>query len=72
LDDLARMPDENPSIGMIICRTKERAVVEYALRESNKPIGVASYRIVRRLPKELMGQLPDPRQIEQILMRMGE
>jgi predicted nuclease of restriction endonuclease-like (RecB) superfamily len=72
LDDLARMPGETPSIGMIICRTKERAVVEYALRESNKPIGVASYRIVRRLPKELAGQLPDPRQIEQILMRMGE
>lgn len=72
LDDLARMPGETPSIGMIICRTKERAVVEYALRESNKPIGVASYRIVRRLPKELAGQLPDPHQIEQILMRMGE
>jgi predicted nuclease of restriction endonuclease-like (RecB) superfamily len=72
LDDLARMPGENPSIGMIICRTKERAVVEYALRESNKPIGVASYRIVRRLPKELTGQLPDPRQIERILMRVGE
>ena len=39
---------------------------------TDRLIGVASYRIVRRLPKELMGQLPDPRQIEQILMRMGE
>ncbi len=72
LDDLVRMEDENPSIGMIICRTKERAVVEYALRESNKPIGVGTYRIVKRLPKELAGQLPEPKQIEKILMEMGD
>jgi predicted nuclease of restriction endonuclease-like (RecB) superfamily len=67
LDDRVRLPDENPSIGMILCRTKKRAVVEYALRESNKPIGVASYRIVRRLPDELKGKLPEPEQIERLL-----
>ncbi len=72
LDDRVRMPDENASIGMIICRTKERAIVEYALRESNKPIGVAAYRIVRRLPKDLAAQLPDPRQIEDLLVHMGD
>jgi predicted nuclease of restriction endonuclease-like (RecB) superfamily len=72
LDDLVRMRGENPSIGMILCRTKERAVVEYALRVSNKPIGVATYRIVKRLPKELAGQLPEPSQIEKILMDVGE
>ena len=52
---------------MILCRTKKRAVVEYALRESNKPIGVAAYRIVRRLPAELKGKLPEPTQIERLL-----
>ena len=67
LDDRARLPDENPSIGMILCREKKRAVVEYALRESNKPIGVAAYRIVRKLPAELKGKLPDPKQIERLL-----
>lgn len=67
LDDRVRMPDENPSIGMILCREKKRAVVEYALRESNKPIGVAAYRIVRRLPAELKGKLPEPAQIERLL-----
>ncbi len=67
LDDNVRLPDENPSIGMILCREKKRTIVEYALRESNKPIGVASYRIVRRLPKELKGKLPDPKQIEKLL-----
>ena len=67
LDDRVRLPDENPSIGMILCRTKKRAVVEYALRESNKPIGVAAYRIVRRLPAELKGKLPEPAQIQRLL-----
>jgi len=67
LDDKMRLPDENSSIGMILCRTKNRTVVEYALRDSNKPIGVATYRIVRRLPAELKGKLPEPGQIERLL-----
>ncbi len=67
LDDRVRMPDENPSIGMILCREKKRTIVEYALKESNKPIGVATYRIVRKLPAELRGKLPDPKQIEELL-----
>jgi len=70
LDDLVRMPEENPSIGMILCRTKERAIVEYALRESNKPIGVATYHIVKRLPKDLAGHLPSPKQIEALMMNL--
>jgi predicted nuclease of restriction endonuclease-like (RecB) superfamily len=67
LDDRLRLPDENPSIGMILCREKKRTIVEYALKESNKPIGVAAYRLVRRLPAELKGKLPEPKQIERLL-----
>jgi hypothetical protein len=52
LDDLVRMTDENPSIGIILCKSKDKTIVEYALRESNKPIGVATYRIVTVLPSE--------------------
>ena len=52
---------------MILCRHKNRTIVEYALKESNKPIGVAAYRIVRKLPAELEGKLPDPNQIERLL-----
>jgi predicted nuclease of restriction endonuclease-like (RecB) superfamily len=70
LDDKIKLPDENPSIGMILCREKKRAIVEYALKESNKPIGVSAYRIIRRLPKELKGMLPDPKQIEKLLETM--
>jgi predicted nuclease of restriction endonuclease-like (RecB) superfamily len=67
LDDLARMADENPSIGIILCKSKDKTIVEYALRESNKPIGVATYRIVSTLPSELQGQLPAPDQIAKLL-----
>ncbi len=67
LDDLVRMKDENPSIGIILCKSKDKTIVEYALRESNKPIGVAAYRIVSTLPMELRGQLPAPEQIAKLL-----
>jgi YhcG PDDEXK nuclease domain len=67
LDDTVRLPDENPAIGIILCKTKDRTIVEYALRESNKPIGVTTYQIVSTLPQEFQGQLPDPTQIAQLL-----
>lgn len=50
-----------------MCKSKNKAIVEYALRESNKPIGVAQYRIVSTLPEELRGQLPEPEQIARLL-----
>ena len=67
LDDRVRLSDENPSIGIILCKAKDRTIVEYALRETNKPIGVAAYRIVTTLPAELRGQLPSPEQITKLL-----
>jgi hypothetical protein len=67
LDDKVREEGENPSIGMILCKTKNRTIVEYALKESNKPIGVAQYRIVTNLPADLKDQLPDPEQIVKLL-----
>jgi hypothetical protein len=67
LDDTVRLPEENPAIGIILCKSKDKTIVEYALRESNKPIGVASYRVVRTLPEELKGQLPEPEQVAKLL-----
>jgi len=43
VDDLLRHEGDNPSIGMILCRTKDNVFVEYALRNFNRPIGVAEY-----------------------------
>ena len=67
LDDKVRMPDEAPSIGIILCKTKNKTIVEYALRESNKPIGVAQYKIVKTLPDEMKNLLPTPKQITKTL-----
>ena len=67
LDENVRMGDENPSIGIIMCKSKNKTIVEYALKQSNKPIGVAEYRIVSTVPKEYFGLLPSQDQIEMLL-----
>jgi len=67
LDDTCRMVGENPSIGILICKSKNRTIVEYALRESAKPIGVATYKIVTSVPNELRNDLPTPDQISKLL-----
>ncbi len=67
LDDTVKLPDENPSIGIILCKSKQRTIVEYALKESNKPIGVGTYQVVSTLPQELKNQLPAPEQVAKLL-----
>ena len=67
LDDKIRLDDENSSIGIILCKTKDNTIVEYALKDTSRPIGVASYRIVSKLPKELRKELPSPEQISRLL-----
>lgn len=67
LDRQVREDGENPSIGIILCKEKNRTVVEYALHDTRRPIGVATYRTVKRLPKELEGQFPAPQEIAKLL-----
>lgn len=67
LDDKVRMPDENPSIGIILCKAKNRVIAEYALRDTAKPLGVATYKIVKRLPTDLERELPGPKEIAKLL-----
>lgn len=67
LDRQIRQEDENPSIGIILCKEKSRTIVEYALHDAKKPIGVATYEITKTLPKALKGQLPSPRDIAHLL-----
>lgn len=66
VDDLLRHPDDKPTIGLLLCKTKNNFIAEYALRDINKPIGVAEYetKIVERLPKELKSSLPTIEEIE--------
>lgn len=67
LDQRVRQEDENPSIGIILCKEKSRTIVEYALHDARKPIGVATYEITKTLPKALKGQLPAPQEIALLL-----
>lgn len=67
LDTQMREEGENPSIGIILCKEKSRTIVEYALRDASRPIGVATYRIVSELPRELEGQIPGPEEISRLL-----
>jgi predicted nuclease of restriction endonuclease-like (RecB) superfamily len=63
LDELKKQPSENPSIGIIVCKTKDRTVVEFALKQTNSPMGVANYSIETTLPEDLKKYLPSPEQI---------
>jgi len=67
LDRQVRENDEAPSIGIILCKEKSRTIVEYALHDACKPIGVATYRIVSQLPDHLKDQLPSPEEITKLL-----
>lgn len=69
VDDLLRHPDDKPAIGLLLCRTRDKLVVEYALRDLNKPIGVAEWetQIVKELPKELKSSLPTIEELEKEL-----
>ena len=72
VDDLLRHPDDAPSIGMILCKTKNETIVEYALREMNKPIGVSTYQLREALPEQLQGSLPTIEQLEAELEAVSE
>jgi len=66
VDDLLKHPDDKSAIGILICKTKNKVKVEYALRNCRSPISVASYeaKIVKALPKELKSNLPTVEEIE--------
>lgn len=72
LNETVKLPDENLSIGIIICKEKQRTTVEFALKDINQPIGVATYKLAHELPKELQSSLPSPQQIEQKLSKLFE
>ena len=67
VDDLLRHPDDQPTIGMILCKSNDATVAEYSLRDVNKPISVATHRLGRELPADLKGTLPTVEELEQQL-----
>lgn len=69
LDEQEKQPDDNPSIGIILCPTKDNIEVEYSLKSSSKPIGVSEYTLTHNLPKELKGKVPTAKELKQMLTK---
>ncbi|MBN1165672.1 MAG: DUF1016 family protein [Methanospirillaceae archaeon] len=67
VDDLIRQEGDNPTIGILLCREKNRAIAEYALRDIQKPIGVSEYQLTRALSEDLKERLPSVEEIEKTL-----
>ncbi|HEV7351183.1 PDDEXK nuclease domain-containing protein [Telluribacter sp.] len=63
LNDKVKLPHENDAIGIIICKEKDRTVVEYSLKTSTMPIGVATYTTTAKLPRQYQDLLPDKQEI---------
>jgi len=64
VDDKLRHETDQPTIGLILCQTKDRILAEYALRGIHKPIGVSDYELTRALPESLQSELPTIEEIE--------
>jgi hypothetical protein len=64
VDDLLKHAEDGPSIGIVLCKMKNRVIVEYALKDTNKHIGVADYQLSTALPENLKGSLPSIEELE--------
>ena len=67
VDAQLKQPQDGPTIGLLLCKSKNKVVAEYALRDNARPIGVAEYQLVESLPAELQTSLPSIEQIEREL-----
>lgn len=68
LDDYVRKPHENPSIGIVLCKSADRTYVEYMIQDYDKPMGVATYKTASDMPERLRNALPD----QEALMKLIE
>ena len=71
MDDLLHGPEDGPTIGLLLCRGKDGLVVEYALRDIGKPIGVSTFRVIEALPADLRSSLPSVEQLEAELAHLA-
>jgi predicted nuclease of restriction endonuclease-like (RecB) superfamily len=64
VDEILREEQDKPTIGILICKSKNKTVVEYALMDINKPIGVSEYQITQHLPDNYKSSIPSIEEIE--------
>lgn len=67
IDEYVKLPHENPSIGIILCKSQSKKIVEFAFRDTSKPMGVATYRLVTQLPDKYRDILPDAETLKKLL-----
>ncbi len=67
LDDKVKKPHENPSIGIVLCKTANKDFVEYVIQDYAKPMGVATYRLSQDMPDKLREALPDVEELKKLL-----
>ena len=67
LDDYVRKPHENPSIGLVLCKSADKSIVEYFIKDYNKPMGVATFRTREEMPEKFRDALPDIEELKKIL-----
>ena len=67
LDTYVRKPHENPAIGILLCRDMNQSFVEFAIRDYDKPMGVATYRATKEMPERLRNALPDIEELKKLL-----
>lgn len=67
LDEMVKLPHENPSVGIILCKEKNNKVVEFSFRDINKAMGVSTYKTANELPKEFDGLLPDAETLKRLM-----
>ena len=67
LDDLFRLPHENRSIGVILCKSKKEKIVEYAFRDTSKPMGVSTYKLTTELPEKYREILPSEEELRKLM-----
>ena len=72
IDDLVKDEEDNPSIGLLLCKTKDRFTAEYSLKDINKPIGVSEYKLFEDIPEYLQSQLPKLEDIELHIREVDE
>lgn len=68
LDKYIKLPDENPSIGIILCKTRNEEIVELSFSDTSKPMGVATYRTSKELPPEIRQALPDMEDLKKLIV----
>jgi predicted nuclease of restriction endonuclease-like (RecB) superfamily len=67
LDDMVKLPHEQASIGIVLCKEKNNKVVEFSFRDFSKPMGIATYKTANELPKKYKGLLPDAKTLKKLM-----